>query len=206
MRIWGRANSINVQTAMWACGELGLDVERVDVGGAFGGNDTPDYLGRNPNGLVPTLEEDDGFILWESNTIVRYLCEVHGGKSWYPDDARQRALASKWMDWSLSKLMPMLTPVFWGLVRTAPEQRNLEAIDARRGDCEKLMTILDDQLAGKAYLLGDAPSMADITIGPRVYRWLHIPMERPARPNVEAYFARLAKRPAFREHVMLPVT
>lgn len=206
MRIWGRANSINVQTAMWACGELGLSVDRIDVGGPFGGNDKAEYLAKNPNGLVPTLEEDDGFILWESNSIVRYLCEKHGGSTWYPADARQRARASQWMDWSLSRLMPAITPVFWGLVRTPEDKRNHDLINARRADCEKLMSVLDEQLDGKAYMVGETPSMADITIGPRVYRWLHIPMDRPSRPNVEAYFKRLAERPAYREHVMLPVT
>jgi glutathione S-transferase len=206
MRILGRANSINVQTAMWTCGELGLDANRLDIGGPFGINNTPEYLSKNPNGLVPALEEDDGFILWESGSIVRYLSEVHGKGIWYPTDIRQRALANQWMDWSLSRLMPAITPVFWGLVRTPPEERNHDLINAKRAESEKLMTILDRQLDRKSFLLGDSPCMADLVIGPRVYRWLHVPMERPARPNVEAYFGRLAERTAYREHVMLPMT
>lgn len=206
MRILGRANSINVQTAMWTSVELGLSVDRLDIGGVFGVNDTPEYLSKNPNGLVPVLEEDDGFILWESGSIVRYLSEVYGNGTWYPGDIRQRALASQWMDWSLSRLMPAITPVFWGLVRTPPEQRNHDMINAKRTESEKLMAILDRQLDGKCFLLGDSPCMADLVIGPRVYRWLHVPMERKERPNVESYFGRLAQRKAYRDHVMLPMT
>lgn len=206
MRIWGRDNSINVQTAMWAVGELGLEVDRVDIGGPFGGNDQPDYLAKNPNGLVPTLEEDDGFILWESASIVRYLCEVHGNGSWYPSDVRQKALAGMWMDWTLTKLMPAITPVFWQLVRTPPERRDEKLLEAKRTESAAMMAILDRHLDGRDYMMGDAPCMADISIGPRVYRWLHVPMDRPSRPNVEAYFARLAERPAFQKHVMLPLT
>ena len=205
MKLWGRTNSINVQKAMWMVGELALAVERMDVGGAFAGNDTPEYLAKNPNGRVPTLEDGD-FVLWESNAIVRHLAETRGGEPWYPGDAKRRALANQWMDWGATMLNPAMRPLFWGLVRTKPEDRDQEAIKAGIDEAAGLFGILEAQLAGKDYILGNEPTMADVVVGPMVYRWLHLPMERPALGNIEAYHGRLAKRPAFREHVMIPIT
>src|ERR1700693_281249 len=117
LKIWERTTSSNVQKAMFAVGELGLAHERIDVGGAFGKNREAPYLAMNPNALVPTLEEEDGFLLWGSDSIIRYLAAKHGG-SLQPADPRTRALASQWMDWQLSVFGPALTPVFWGMIRT----------------------------------------------------------------------------------------
>src|ERR1700722_17747461 len=126
---WGRNTSSNVQKVMWAVGEMGLPHERIDIGGAFGKNREAAYLAMNPNGLVPTLEEEDGFQLWESNSIVRYLGAKHKATVIEPADLRIRANASKWMDWQLSVLGPAITPVFWNLIRTAPDKRDHKAID-----------------------------------------------------------------------------
>ena len=128
LKIWGRTTSSNVQKVMWAIGELGLKYERVDIGGPFGKNNEPAYLAMNPNGLVPTLEEDDGFLLWESNSIVRYLAAKHGPGKLEPKDLRAQASAARWMDWQLSVAGPAITPVFWGLIRTPPEKRDQGAI------------------------------------------------------------------------------
>src|ERR1700724_3788694 len=128
MKIWGRTTSSNVQKVMWASGEMGLRYERIDVGGPFGKNKEPPYLAMNPNGLVPTLEEEDGFLLWESNSIIRHLAAKHNSATLEPVDLKPRALASQWMDWQLSVMGPAITPVFWGLVRTPPEQRDEKAI------------------------------------------------------------------------------
>src|SRR4249919_2298399 len=130
IKIWGRNTSSNVQKAMWAVGELKLEHERIDIGGPFGKNKEPAYLAMNPNGLVPTLEEEDGFLLWESNSIVRYLAATHQAAVLEPKDLKTRALASKWMDWQLSVLGPAITPVFWGMVRTPPDKRDPAAIAA----------------------------------------------------------------------------
>ncbi len=130
IKIWGRNTSVNVQKVMWAVGELGLPHERIDVGGSFGKNNEPAYLAMNPNGLVPTLEED-GFVLWESNAIVRYLAAKYGAGTLEPSDMRARARASSWMDWQLTVAAPAVTPVFWGLVRTPPEKRDHAPIEAR---------------------------------------------------------------------------
>ncbi|MGA9895937.1 MAG: glutathione S-transferase, partial [Xanthobacteraceae bacterium] len=129
IKVWGRNTSSNVQKVMWAIGEIGLPHERIDVGGSFGKNREAEYLAMNPNGLVPTLQEEDGFPLWESNTIVRYLAAKHRSTVLEPADLRARALASKWMNWQLSVCGPAITPVFWGMIRTPPEKRDHGAIE-----------------------------------------------------------------------------
>src|ERR1051325_3215187 len=129
MKMWGRNTSSNVQKAMWAVGELKIPCERIDVGGTYGRTKEPFYLAMNPNALVPTLEEDDGFSLWESNSVVRYLAAKHGG-TLEPKDPKVRAKAHQWMDWQLSVIGPAITPVFWGLISTSPEKRDADAIRA----------------------------------------------------------------------------
>src|SRR5215831_11673539 len=156
IKIWGRNTSVNVQKVMWAVGELGLPCERIDVGGAFGKNKEPPYLAMNPNGLVPTLEEGDGFLLWESNSIVRYLAARHGVGTLEPADPHTRARASQWMDWQLSVYGPAITPVFWGLIRTPPEKRDPAAIAAGKEKTAVAVKMLDDQLAKTKFLAGDA--------------------------------------------------
>src|SRR5215468_12053627 len=139
---------------MWAVEEIGLPHERIDIGGPFGKNREPAYLAMNPNGLVFTLEEDDGFLLWESNSIVRYLAAKHQSVLLEPEDLRTRALAHKWMDWQLSVLGPAITPVFWGLVRTPPEKRDPTAIEAGKVKTIAAASMLDAQLGKTAYVAG----------------------------------------------------
>ncbi len=129
IKVWGRNTSSNVQKVMWAVGEIGLSHERIDIGGPFGKNREAAYLAMNPNGLVPTLEEEDGFLLWESNSIVRYLAAKHRASVLEPADLRARARANAWMDWQLSVLAPAITPGFVGLVRTPPQTRDHAAIE-----------------------------------------------------------------------------
>ena len=148
IKIWGRNSSSNVQKAMWAVGELKLEHERIDVGGAFGKNREPAYLAMNPNGLVPTLEEEDGFLLWESNSIVRYLAGKHDKSgALEPRDPKQRAIASQWMDWQLSVLGPAIGPAFWGLIRTPVEKRDMAAIKMSQEKTTDAMKMLDARLS-----------------------------------------------------------
>jgi glutathione S-transferase len=205
MRILGRPNSINVQKAMWCAEELGLEVERLDVGGAFGGNDLPDYLAKNPNGLVPTLVDGD-FVLWESNSIVRYLAETYGDGSWLPRGERARALASQWMDWQLSALGIPMRDVFWGLIRTPPEERDPDLIEGGRRKAAVLWAMVDDYLDGRTYVAGDTPTIGDIPLGAFVHRWYALPIERPELSHLRAWYDRLSLRPAYRKHVMLPLS
>jgi glutathione S-transferase len=206
LKIWGRKNSVNVQKVMWMVGELKLPHERIDIAGAFGKNREPDYLALNPNGLVPTLQEDD-FVLWESNSIVRYLAAKHGAGTLEPTDARTRARASQWMDWQLTVLGPAIFDLFWGLVRTPPEQRNQAAIDVSRKKTTDAFKIVDAALARRPFLAGDAFCMGDIPVGIVGYRFRELVPERPALPHFERWYAAIAQRPAFREHILsMPLT
>jgi len=201
LKIWGRNTSVNVQKVMWAVGELGLAHERMDVGGSFGKNNEAPYLAMNPNGLVPTLEED-GFVLWESNAIVRYLAAKYGAGTLEPADARARARANSWMDWQLTVAHPPLTPVFLGLVRTPPEKRDHAAIEAGKVKTIAAMKILDAQLATSPFVAGDTLSMGDIPVALMAYRFRRLVPERPPLDHLERWFAAIEQRPAFKEHVL----
>jgi glutathione S-transferase len=201
LKVWGRKNSANVQKAMWAIGELKLAHERIDIAGAFGRNHEPAYLGLNPNGLVPTLEDGD-LVLWESNSIVRYLASLHGKGTLEPADPKARARAGQWMDWQLSVLGPAIHATFWGLVRTPPEKRDLAVIAASKAKTTAAIEILDAQLAKTAYVAGDAFSMGDIPVGIFGYRFHALVTERPPLPHFERWFAAISARPAFHNHVL----
>ena len=201
IKIWGRNTSVNVQKVMWAVGELDLAHERIDVGGSFGKNNEPAYLAMNPNGLVPTLQ-DDGFVLWESNSIVRYLAAKHSAGKLEPADLRSRARASSWMDWQLTVAGPALTPVFWGLVRTPPEKRDHAAIESGKIKTLAAMKVLDAQLAATAFIAGDALSMGDIPVALMAYRFRRLVPERPQLDHLERWFTTIEQRPAFKQHVL----
>ena len=208
IKMWGRNTSSNVQKAMWAVGELGLEVNRIDVGGVFGKTKEPAYLAMNPNSLVPTLEEEDGFTLWESNSIVRYLAAKHDKNGVLePKDPKQRALASQWMDWQLSVAGPAITPAFWGLIRTPPEKRDLAAIKTSQEKTTAAMEILDKQLGKTAYVAGPAFSYGDIPVGVMAYRYRQLVPGRPSTPNLDRWYEIIAKRKAFHDHVgSIPLT
>jgi len=205
IRVWGRANSVNVQKVLWTLGELALPFERIDAGGAFGQVDKPDYRRLNPNGRVPTIE-DDGFVLWESNVIVRYLAAKHGAGRLAPSDGQAHALADQWMDWSLSVLLPIMTPLFWALVRTPPEQRDPAAIARHTQQLGEAMSILDRRLAQSAFVAGPSFSMGDIPVGALTYRWFALDIPRPELPALAEWYARLSERPSYRTTIMLPLS
>ena len=201
IKIWGRNTSSNVQKAMWAVGELGLEHTRIDIGGAFGKTKDPFYLAMNPNSLVPTLEEEDGFTMWESNSIVRYLAAKHSNRTLEPADLRIRARAQMWMDWQLSVYGPAITPVFWGLIRTAPEKRDTNAIAAGKEKTIGVAKIMDAQLGKTEYMAGDDFSYGDIPVGIMTYRYMQLIPERPATPNLDRWYAAISSRPAFKEQI-----
>jgi glutathione S-transferase len=201
IKVWGRNTSSNVQKVMWAISEIGLPHERIDIGGAFGKNDEAEYLAMNPNGLVPTLEEEDGFLLWESNTIVRYLAAKHKSAVLEPAELRARALASKWMDWQLSVAGPAITPVFWGLIRTPAEKRNHAEIEAGKKKTTAAMGMMDEQLGKTAYLAGDAFSYGDIPVGIMAYRYRQLVPDRPPLRNFARWYAAISSRQAFKDQV-----
>lgn len=205
MRIWGRTNSINVIKVLWLCDELGLAYERTDAGMAHGVVGTPEYKSMNPNSRVPTIDED-GWVLWESNSIVRYLAARHAPGRLIPTALRERADCERWMDWVLVHLNTPMTPLFWQLVRTPAEKRDSTAIERLRAETESQMRILDGHLAGREYLAWDRFSVADIPAGSFVHRWYALPgIERPALPNLLAWYARLQQRPGFVKFAMAPL-
>lgn len=205
LRIWGRSNSINVQKVLWCCEELNIPYQRVDLGGPFGGNREPEYLRLNPNGLVPTIS-DDGFVLWESNAIVRYLAAKHGMGSLCPEGLAHRADADRWMDWQMGTLWASLRPAFIGLVRTPREGRDQAAITAAISKTAENLAILDAHLAGRDYVAGPAFTMADIPLGVTAYRWFGLDIERPPMDDLEAWYERLCARAPYRANVMLPLS
>jgi glutathione S-transferase len=201
LKIWGRVNSINVQKVMWAVAELRIPHERVDAGMQYGVVNTPEYRRLNPNGRVPTIEYD-GFVLWESNVIVRYLYAKHGPRR----TLEQGYGAEKWMDWTTATVAPPITPIFWQLIRTPPEKRDGAAVAAALKQAGDVFKIADDALASQPYRSGGELGMGDIPFGCFVNRWYQLPIERPAHANLERYYERLKSRPGYRQHVMLPLT
>ena len=201
LKILGRKTSVNVMKVLWACAELNLKFDRVDIGGPFGGNDKPEYLALNPNGRVPTID-DDGFILWESNVIVRYLAAKHGAGSLWPSDPRQRAEADMWMDWQQTTMGGLMFPIFWGLVRTPAEKRDHAAIEKARAELAKTLNMVELRLARSKFIAGDSLTVGDIPIGCHIHRWFNLPIERPRQPNLEAWYKRLTERPGYKSHIV----
>lgn len=207
LRIWGRANSVNVQKVLWCCAELNLPFERLDAGMQFGVNDQPAYLAMNPNGRVPTIEDGD-FRLWESNAILRYLVLQYAPASpIYPTTPKDRAGIERWLDWALTTLQPAERPVFWGYVRTAPDLRDNAALQADVNVVAALWAMLDQQLAGRNYLEADQFTLADLVLGTYARRWFGITeITPPPMPNLERWYGNLQERDGFRRYVSPPLS
>src|SRR3954454_5026068 len=198
LTIWGRANSVNVQKVLWCLSELDLGYERIDAGMAFGRNNEPDYLAMNPNGRVPTLVDGD-FVLWESNSIMRYLALAYAKSSpIYPDKPKRRAGVDRWLDWTLSTLQPVDRPVFWALVRTPLADRDMVAIQ-KDADAEAVVwRIADAQLETRRFIEGDEFTLADIALGAYARRWFGVKgVSKPTLPHLQRWFAALAGRAGF---------
>ena len=203
VKIWGRATSINVQKAMWAVAELGLPCERIDVGGPFGKLDTPDFIRMNPNQRIPVLD-DNGFILWESNAIVRYLADTYGRGSLAPEGRLSFARADQWSDWALTTLYnDLIMTCFVGTIFKSKAERDNTAIGAAAKRVGANLALLDAQLGGNSFILGDVLTFADILVGAYMYRYFNMDIERPRHVNVVAWYQRLTSRPAYQQHVMI---
>jgi len=205
VKIWGRSNSTNVKKALWALEELGVPYESIPAGGAHGIVSDPEYRAKNPNGLVPTLEDDD-LVLWESNAIVRYLAARYGQSTLYIADPAERSRAERWMDWQISSLAGPFRDVFWNVVRLPAEQQDHAAKEKGLKDCNRLFAIVDAALAKQPYLSGNAFGVGDIPVGCFAYAWLEMPIERPDHPHLTAWYERLRLRPAYQKAVMTPLT
>jgi glutathione S-transferase len=204
LKVWGRRNSLNVQKVMWLVGELDLPHEHVPAGGPFGRLSDPEFAALNPNRLVPVIE-DDGLAVWESHTILRYLAARYGGEAYWPGDPAARTAFDRWMDWCQALWQPAFsTGVFWGFYRTPEPERDWNGINKSLGLCSELMQIVEDVLETRPFLAGDRFTIGDIPLGASLYRYFELPIDRPALPRVEAWYARLKERAAYRDHVMVP--
>jgi len=174
MRLWGRKSSINVQKVLWCLAELGLeegkDFERIDAGLHFGKNRTPEFLALNPNGLVPTLE-DGGLVLWESNTILRYLGSQYDQAKRFPADIKSQFQSEKWMDWQLGTMWPPLRVSVLGLTRVPEADRNYELIKKSYQEADSWLALLDQHLENHPYCSGDQFNIGDIPLALCVSRW-----------------------------------
>ena len=203
LQILGRHSSINVRKVLWACDEIGLTYAREDWGLGFASTQSPAFLAKNPNALVPVID-DDGFVLWESNTICRYLAAQHGRIDLLPVDAQARARVEQWMDWQAGELNNAWRYAFMALVRKSTAHTDAAALQASRHNWNRHMQILDAQLAHTgAYAAGPVFTLADVVLGLSVHRWSMTPFgadQRPALPAVAAYVERLRQRSGFVQH------
>jgi glutathione S-transferase len=200
LKIYGVKTSSNVQKVLWCCGELGLAFEREEIGGAFGKNRSPEYLALNPNGLVPTIDEG-GFVLWESNVIVRYLSAKHGMGKLCPADLQKRADIERWMDWQQTAVGPPMGVLFRAMLRQPPDKIPEDQIRTAVQKAGDNWRILDAHLSGRPFVGGAALSMGDIALGNAVHRWFKLPIERPDLRQVKRWYERLCERPSYREHI-----
>ena len=201
--IYGRATSSNVQAVMWAVAEMGIEHERIDVGGVFGGNRTPDFLEMNPMGRVPVIKTGD-MTLFESQAILRYLAAKHGSDALWPSDPERRAPVDQWMEWAKVNVYPVLTyKVFWQIIRTTATERDHRFVADGVSELKELMAIADAQIARNGWLAGSEMTLADISFGTHLYRYFNVPFDRADLPNLKAYYDRLTARPADAEHAMV---
>lgn len=200
----GKPTSINVRKVLWLAVELKQTVDLQPWGSGLRDTQLPAFLALNPNGQVPVLREfgaQGDFVLWESNTICRYLAARGQRTDLLPTAPRQRAMVEQWMDWQATELNTAWRYAFMALVRQSPAHTDKSAIQASVAGWNRHMQILDAQLARTgAYAAGERFTLADIVLGVSAVRWQHMPMERPPLPAVAAWQARLAQRAGYREH------
>lgn len=200
LKVLGKASSINVRKVLWVCSELGLAVDNEAWGSGFADTRAPGFLALNPNALVPVLRDGE-LVLWESNTICRYLAQRYAPGRLLPEDAAGRARVEQWMDWQATELNNAWRYAFMALVRQSPAHQDPQAIEAGIAGWNRHMQILEGQLQRTgAWAAGDAFSLADVVLGLSTHRWLSTPMPHPALPAVQAYYERLCLRPAFMLH------
>jgi glutathione S-transferase len=196
LKIWGREDSLSVQKVMWCVRELGIPYQQINAGRQYGIINEPWYLKMNPNGLVPTID-DDGFVLWESNAILKYLCAKHSLGRLCPSDPLEYADADRWISWQGTTLWPPMRQILLNLVRTSTDRQDKILLNDLIATTTKHWTILNGRLEGRNYIMGDRLTMADIAFGPHAYRWFTYPISRPDLPHLRAWYDRLCTHPHF---------
>jgi glutathione S-transferase len=213
LKIWGRPDSICTQRVLWTCVEVDLDFELILASATMGPDghvstgakphgvvDTPWYRARNPNGTVPTIEDED-FVLWESNAIVAYLAARHGSQTLFGGSHQVFGQASAWMAWTNQYMEPVLHTLVMELVRLESGLRTPGAAEAAAESIAPALAILDAHLAEREFMTGEHFTMGDIPAGAAFYRWTLFDMGGPATPNADRWLSQLAGRDGFRQHV-----
>ena len=200
LKVWGRKTSSNVRKVLWCLAELNLEFDRVDLGGPFGGNDDPAYRAINPNGLVPTLEDGDT-IIWESNSIIRYLSSIHGKGTLWPEDPAERSEADRWMDWQLFALNSTVGFLFRETTRKEEADWDQDAIAEAKQAAIVYIKMLDAHLADRPFVAGENLTMGDIPVGFFINRWKLLDLDHPALANLDAWHDRLKARPGYKTHI-----
>ena len=204
LTVWGRADSSNVQSVMWCIGELGLEYRRIDAGHRFGGLDTPEFKKLNPNRTIPVIQEEGQSPLWESGAIIRYLSQKYGCEPFWTKDLQKQSNADQWAEWAkLNIAMGFTGPVFWQIVRTPPDKRDLKSLERGLRFLNHYLDIAEKQLEKRKHLASDAFTIADVQFGHVLFRYFDINIARPQRPALDKYYFQLTQRPAFKEHVMV---
>jgi glutathione S-transferase len=200
--IYGRATAWNVRKVLFFLEDAGIPYERLDYGRGFAATNTPEFLALNPNGMVPVMV-DNGTVVWESHTILRYLAAKYGPESYYPVDLKHRTVADQWLDWKIAHVSPAIRPLFFRHFLKMGEFTDRE-VEEGETECAKLFTILNDQLAKTgAYAAGPGITIADSSLGMAVHRWLNLPVKRPALPHIERYYAALSKLPSYEKTIRI---
>ncbi|HKJ50909.1 MAG TPA: glutathione S-transferase family protein [Gammaproteobacteria bacterium] len=203
IEIWGRANAYNVQKTLWMLRELELEFRHHDLGSTAGDLETAEFLALNPHARIPVIRDGDA-VVWESNTVLRYLGAKYDSGGLWPTDAYQRSFAERWMDWELATLQVDFIDLFWGFYRTPAEARDAQAIAAAARRCVHDFDLLDRQLRASPYLGGERFTIGDIPCAVCLYRYFEMGFDVPRPEYVMQWYARLAERPAFRATVMIP--
>ncbi len=201
LEIWGRPYSSNVIPVIWTAEELQLPYKLKLAGGSFGKLDTDEYEAINPNRMIPAIRDGD-FPLWESHTIVRYLCSKYSMGTLCPEDIQQRAIADQWMEWSGTRAFMPVIQMFFATVRTEPAKRDNNLIEKHSAEAAAVLAILEQHLAKQDYVAGDSFTMGDIPLGAVAFRYFNVDINSPSLPNIEAWYSRLCERPAYQKHVM----
>ncbi|KMV68125.1 glutathione S-transferase family protein [Rosenbergiella epipactidis] len=204
LQVWGRETSSNVQAVMWCIGELELDYQRYDYGHHFGGLDSDAFYQLNPNRTIPVLQDDDHAPLWESGAILRYLASRYAPETFWPEEIFARCEVDRWAEWAKVSVVSLFTqPIFWQLVRTPADERDLPAITRAIDRFESKLAIADQQLNQHPFLAGEHFSLADIQLGHLLYRYYQLGIAQQPFPALNAYYQRLTQRPAYQRHVMV---
>jgi len=203
MELWGRSNAYNVQKPLWLLAELGIDFKHHEIGSCAGDLETPKFLKLNPRARIPVLQHGDA-VVWESNSILRYLANSFAAKALYPEDPLQRSQVERWMDWELASLQPAFIDLFWGYYRTQPAARDLKAIDIAQRQCRLHFEALDRQLTTQQFVAGDFFSLADIACGVCLFRYFNMGLAVDEPPQVMRWYRQLSQRTAFRHTIMQP--